>query len=70
MVCLRFQDKALKCGNCQVKRTPARTSEPGSRDPPEAEAHPMRGGMAPTTDPTHVLYTVSRFIGVYTPEGT
>ena len=31
---------------------------------PVAAAHPIMGGMAPTTDPTHVLTTLNLFIGV------
>lgn len=41
-----------------------RTSDlPGSREPVQA-AHPIRGGTAPTTDPTQVLRMVCLFMGV------
>ena len=44
---------------------PARTSAPMSRPPVQA-AQPIKGGKAPTTDPTHVFRMLSRFMGVYT----
>ena len=37
----------------------------GQRLPPVA-VHPMRGVSPPTTDPTQVLITENRFMGVYT----
>ena len=41
------------------------TKHPGSNAPVQL-AQPMSGGTAPTTDPTHVLRMVARFMGVYT----
>ena len=34
--------------------------------PPVQAAQPIKGGRAPTTDPTHVFRMLSRFMGVYT----
>ena len=34
---------------------------------PAAAAQPMRGGIAPTTAPTHVFAMLTTFSGVYTP---
>lgn len=44
---------------------PPRIKAPGSNVPVQA-VHPMRGGSAPTTEPTQVLTILRRFNGVYT----
>mmetsp|Transcript_6074 Transcript_6074/g.9343 ORF Transcript_6074/g.9343 Transcript_6074/m.9343 type:complete len:94 (-) Transcript_6074:507-788(-) len=55
----------MKCGICQEKRMPARIHPSGDEIFPVAPAQPIRGGMAPTTAPTHVFATDRNFIGVY-----
>lgn len=53
--------KVIKGGNITFL---VRTSDlPGSREPVQA-AHPIRGGTAPTIDPTQVLRMVCLFMGV------
>ena len=56
----------MKCGICQLKSAAARTAEPASKLP-DAAAHPINGGMAPTRAPTQVLTTEICLSGVYTP---
>lgn len=74
------QLKAMKCGNCHAKRRPANSHPPmddpslakssSLQEPsfvaasPAAAAQPIRGGIPPTTAPTHVLNAVTAFNGV------
>ena len=51
---------------CQANKTPAKRNAPWSKAP-VAAAQPIKGGIAPTTDPTQVLAMDILFNGVYTP---
>lgn len=51
---------------CHEKSAAASIHAAGSSSP-AAAAQPMRGGMAPTTAPTHVFAMLSCLRGVYTP---
>ena len=71
----------MKCGNCHAKSSDPTSQPPTLRSPkssscqspdpvalwPAAAAQPIRGGMRPTTAPTHVFIAETRFMGVYTP---